>query len=182
MKYFPNYLNSFNYKVHFNLLPVKSKFMDFYLDNDSRCPFCDLNFETLFHIMGKCNILNVLWNFLDEVMIILNIQYKFSSSRKLLHDFEIMSIKCKSDFLLISYLTTLVNYHLWKTRNAYVHEKDVFSVEKLVNKLIKSIGARVRMEKAPVFLESRKIPRIEEMFSSLLSLLSNMGAINCFSV
>ena len=56
----------------------------------------------------------------------------------------------------------------------HVFEKEVFSVEKLVNKLIKSIGARVRMEKAPVFLESRKIPRIEEMFSSLLSLSNIM--------
>ena len=54
-KIFPNYLISFNYKVHFNLLPVKSKFMVFGLDNDSRCPFCNLGFETLIHIMGKCN-------------------------------------------------------------------------------------------------------------------------------
>ena len=59
-------------------------------------------------------------------------------------------------------------------RNVCVHEKEVFSVEKLINKLIKSSGARARMQKATVFLESRKIPRIEEMFSSLLSLSNIM--------
>ena len=35
--FLPNYLKSFNYKTHFDLLPVKSKFMHYGLDNDSRC-------------------------------------------------------------------------------------------------------------------------------------------------
>ena len=64
LKIVPNYLVSFNFKVHYNLLPVRSKFTDFRLDNNSRCPFCDLNFETLFHIMGKCpklQFFGILW-------------------------------------------------------------------------------------------------------------------------
>ena len=76
-KIMPNYLISFNYKVHFNLLPVKSKFLDFQLDNSSRCKFCNLNYKTLFHIFGKCVKLHILWDFLDEILAIMNINYSF---------------------------------------------------------------------------------------------------------
>ena len=73
----PNYLNSFNFKVHFNLLPVRSKFLDFALDNESLCPFCNLNYETQFHIFGKCTKLNFVWDFLEEVLNIMNMKYPF---------------------------------------------------------------------------------------------------------
>ena len=63
-KILPNYLISFNYRVHYNLLPVKSKFMDFHLDNDSRCIHCKTNFETLNHILCKCVKLGIVWDFL----------------------------------------------------------------------------------------------------------------------
>ena len=36
----PNYLKSFNFKVHYNLLPVKSKFIPYGLDNN--CKFCSI--------------------------------------------------------------------------------------------------------------------------------------------
>ena len=120
-KLLPNYLISFNYKIHFNLFPVKSKFCDFQLDNDSRCSFCKLNYETLFHIMGKCVKLRVLWDFLDELMAMMNIDYNFSYKRTVLYEFEVMNIKCqRNDIKTILYLTTIVNYHLWKTRNRCV--------------------------------------------------------------
>ena len=173
--YLPNYLNSFNYKVHFNLLPVRSKFTDYLLDNESRCPFCDFGFETLFHIMGKCKVLNVVWNFLDEVMIMMNINYSFSTKRKLLHDFEVMSITCQSDsFRLVLYLTTIINYHLWKTRNDCVHEKVEFDCAKFINKLIRSTGARARIQKFTHFPDSKMVPKIDELFHSLVTLRNIM--------
>ena len=123
-KIFPNYLISFNYKVHFNLLPVKSKFQTFALDNDSRCVFCNLCFETLIHILGKCNKLAVLWDFLDEVMALMNIYYHFSVKRKLQYEIEVMNIRHTNspvssgeELKLIVYLTAIINYHLWKVRN-----------------------------------------------------------------
>ena len=45
-KVLPSYLQSFNYKVHFNLLPVKSIFREWQLDNDSCCYFCKIGPET----------------------------------------------------------------------------------------------------------------------------------------
>ena len=114
-KLLPNYLNSFNYKVHFNLFPVRSKFQEYRLDNESRCPFCNFGFETLFHIMGKCNCLNFLWDFVDEVLGVMGINYSFTRKRKLLQEFEVMTIKPPvREYKLILFLTTVINYHLWK--------------------------------------------------------------------
>ena len=81
---FPNYLKSFNFKVHYNLLPVKRLFRDFALDNDSRCNFCNLNPETHTHIFSQCKKLHLLWKFLNEVLVIMNIEedaFSFTKSR-----------------------------------------------------------------------------------------------------
>ena len=44
-KIFPNYLKTFNYKTHFDLLPVKGKFHELALDSQEKitCPFCNIN-------------------------------------------------------------------------------------------------------------------------------------------
>ena len=149
-KVIPNYLISFNYKVHFNLLPVKSKFAEYRLDNNSRCPFCDFGFETLFHLMGKCVKLNIVWDYMDELMALLNINYRFSYKRKHLHEFEVMNIRASPpDFKIILYMTTIINYHLWKYRNLCVHENRQFDQRIFISKLIKSVGARKRLQQCP---------------------------------
>ena len=38
----PSYLQTFNYKLHFNLLPLKSMYMEWQLDNNSCCYFCEV--------------------------------------------------------------------------------------------------------------------------------------------
>ena len=67
-KIFPTYLKTFNYKVCFDLLPVKNKFHQFCLDSDVRitCPFCNINIESTFHLFSKCHKLIKLWEILDE--------------------------------------------------------------------------------------------------------------------
>ena len=149
LKIFPNYLISFNYKVHYNLLPVRSKFQNYALDNDSRCTFCNFGFETIIHIFGKCTKLTILWDYLNEVMAIMNIDYNFSAKRMLQYEFEIMNIRHTSrnashkiEYIIIIYLTCIINYHLWKTRNEIVHHAKVFDYQTVVNKLIRSVAAR----------------------------------------
>ena len=66
-KVLPSYLKSFNYKVHFNLLPLKSVFRDWQLDSDSCCYFCQVGYETVNHIFGTCEKLRGLWVILGEV-------------------------------------------------------------------------------------------------------------------
>ena len=63
----PSYLQTFNYKTHFNLLPIKSMFREWYLDNDSCCYFCKVGYETINHFLGTCEKLKGLWVILREV-------------------------------------------------------------------------------------------------------------------
>ena len=65
-KVLPSYLQSFNYKVHFNLLPLKSMFREWQLDNDSCCYFCEIGPETINHLFGTCEKLRGLWGILRE--------------------------------------------------------------------------------------------------------------------
>ena len=173
---FPNYLISFNYKVHFNLLPVKSKFQDFALDNESRCVFCNIGFETATHIFVKCTRLGILWDFLDEVMALMDINYRFSIKRKVQYQYELMNIRFTSsrggnELKLILYLNTIINYHIWKVRNDCVHNGEIFNYEKIVNKLIRSVGARKNLQNHfNSNQRSLKITRIEELFSSMITL------------
>ena len=174
----PNYLISFNYKVHFNLLPVKSKFFDFQLDNNSRCAFCNLNYETLFHIMGKCVKLQVLWDFLNELMALMNVDYNFLHKRTALYELEVMNIKCqRADIKTVLYLTTIVNYHLWKARNRCVHEGQSFDCNDFVSRLIKSVGARKRLQ-MHINKDDLKVDRISEILSNMVLLHNVTFAID----
>ena len=171
LKIMPNYLISFNFKVHYNLLPVRSKFTDFRLDNNSRCPFCNLNFETLFHLMGKCTKLGIVWDLMDELMALMNIDYRFSIKRKHENEFEVMTIKPPgTGFNIVYYLTTIINYHLWKFRNRCVHEGKQFDCKILIGKLIKSIGARNRLQQSPNITDDRKVDRIDFLLNNLIFL------------
>ena len=147
--------------------------MGFQLDNDSRCAFCGLHYETLIHVLCKCAKLNIIWDFLDEVLAIMNINYSFFNKRTLLQEFEVMHIKCgRNDVKIVLYLTTIVNYHLWKARNKCVHEQYVFNCADIVSSLIKSIAARKRLQ-TYVSNNNLKINRIGEILSNMI-LLKNI--------
>ena len=89
----PNYLKSFNFKVHYNLLPVKAKFLRYELDNESRCKFCCIGYESIDHIFAKCVKLGIVWDFFDETMALLNINFSFTRQRGILHSFDVMNIR-----------------------------------------------------------------------------------------
>ena len=63
-KYLPSYLQTFNYKLSHELLPVKTMFREYALDNDSRCTFCEIGLETTLHMFGLCEKLEIVWRFL----------------------------------------------------------------------------------------------------------------------
>ena len=46
----PSYLQSFNYKLHNNLLPVVTLVREYALDNNSCCLFCSIGPESIWHI------------------------------------------------------------------------------------------------------------------------------------
>ena len=44
----PSYLQSFNFKLHYNYLPVKTVFRQYALDNNTTCYFCYVGPESVF--------------------------------------------------------------------------------------------------------------------------------------
>ena len=48
----PSYLQTFNYKLYKNILPVKTMFTEYGLDTDSRCYFCDIGPESIYYVFG----------------------------------------------------------------------------------------------------------------------------------
>ena len=157
---------------------MRAKFLDFQLDNMSRCAFCNINHETIFHIMGKCTKLHVLWDFMNELMALTGIDYDFHQKRTLLQEFEVMNINCqKDDVKVILYLTTIVNYHLWKARNRAVHDGILFDCNDFVSRLIKSVGARKRLQ-LNVNKPELKVDRLSEIMSNMIFLQNLTFAID----
>lgn len=94
---FPNYMKSFNFKVYYNLLPVKRLFREYGLDNDSRCNFCNLNPDTHSHLFSQCKMLENVWKFIDEILGLINISpnvYSIMEKRKS-YDYDIVNTRIK---------------------------------------------------------------------------------------
>ena len=90
-KILPSYLQTFNYKLHFNLLPLKSLFKEWYLDNDSCCLFCNVGYETVYHLFGSCEKLKGLWIILKDTHLLLCSEY---------YDYHFARINSNLDFFL----------------------------------------------------------------------------------
>ena len=148
---FPNYLKTFNFKVHFDLLPVKGKFHQLSLDADEKitCPFCNINLEAAVHIFANCTKLKKLWNILDEtIKVCFNNQckYSFLDCRKK-WEFSLADCRCHPKYEnLILYINSVANFNIWKLRNQIFHENVSFDSDQLVNKVVSSIFARRSME------------------------------------
>ena len=177
-KIFPTYMKTFNYKVHFDLLPVKNKFNHFCLDSEEKvtCPFCDIHFESEFHLFSKCSKLIVLWQILDEAIAVCfanDCKFSFEKCRVRQCHYSLVSIKENGKYQdLILYLNSIVNYNLWKLRNQIVHEDERFDSLKLINKVIASICARKNIESR--VKKCNKVPFIQEYHVTLASVRDAM--------
>ena len=54
------------------------------------------------------------------------------------------------------------------------HQGIKFDNSRTISKLMRCIGARVRLQKTPYFPEKRKIPRIENLLNSFVTLRNIM--------
>ena len=82
----PSYLQSFNYKLHHNLLPVITLVREYRLDNNSCCLFCGVGPETTFHMFGTCEKMQILWRIASEtVLAVTQKSFDFADIRKNLH-------------------------------------------------------------------------------------------------
>ena len=132
---FPSYLKSFNYKIHFDLLPVQNKFHKFCLDSNEKitCPFCSINLESIFHLFAKCSKLMQLWEMLDESISVCfdgQCKYSFKNERFKMCRFDLVNNKDQGAYEnVILYVNTTVRYK-----------------RKLINKIVASLGARKTFE------------------------------------
>ena len=171
MKGLPSYLQSFNYRLHFNLLPVKTIFREYLLDNDSCCMFCHVGPESIWHLFGSCEKLKIVWQVLNEVCFLLtNEPFDFSKHRG---DFklDLTNIKCSKTFeKALIYLNSIVNYAIWKMRNDVRYKFKPFDAKVLLRRVLRSIGSRksVDLKLAPSF----QIPFIKELFDSMSFVLN----------
>ena len=84
--------------------------------------------------------------------------------------YEVMNLNSRANFKVLLYLITIVNFHLWKCRNEFVHQQENFDPEKYMKKLIRTIGARKRLQHNSLISEDCKIPHIYEIFNAIVTL------------
>ena len=162
----PSYMQSFNYKLHNNLLPVKTLFREYSLDNDSCCSFCQIGPESIFHLFGSCEKLKIVWEALKEVCFIFsNENFDFQKYRREFK-LDLTAIKCNKTYeKTFIYLNSITNYAIWKMRNDVRHNCKQFDARVLLRRILRSVGGRKNVEDrlAPSF----QIPFIQELFNSL---------------
>ena len=146
--------------LHYDLLPVNTKFKLYAIDNDTCCHFCLVGPESIFHLFGTCQKVDVLWKISSEVVLkISNFHIDFSMLRREFNvDLVSVNILCKNknlEFLLI-YLNTVINYSIWKERNEIKYNFKQFRLENIVRRMIRSMIGRQNINDR--LLENRKVP------------------------
>ena len=172
-KYLPSYLSSFNYKLHFEFLPLKCMFKEWQLDNDSCCMFCEVCYETTFHLFGVCEKLKGLWTILlRETHVLLtgeDFNYEYQRNNLKL---DLVSVQCNGRFeKTLVYLNTITNYSIWRHRNDIRYKFVNFDLKTITKKMMRSIGARRGVE--PNMSDSYKIPHIDKLFEALRSAVNH---------
>ncbi len=168
-KSLPSYLQSFNYKLHFNLLPLKSMFLEWRLDNQSTCYFCDVGQETTYHVFGLCEKLKGFWKMLSSVHFKLTGQaFCYERMRKNFHlDFSTISGINKFYKKTVLYMNTVANYCIWKHRNDIRYNFVNFDVKIIFDRFIRSVGARKHVDKFNM-TKSYCIPYIDKLYDLLV--------------
>ena len=167
----PSYLQSFNYKLHNNLLPVSIMFREYALDNNSCCFFCCVGPESIFHVFGTCEKLEVLWKIASETVFLLTQkQFDFADIRRnLLLDLVCVNLGAFDDNYekLLIYLNTVLNHSIWKERNEIKFNFKRFKIDNIVGKVIRSIRGRRNVDNK--LLETRRIPFLRDLCSTFLA-------------
>ena len=162
----PSYIQTFNYKLYKNILPVKTLFTEYGLDTDSRCYFCDIGPESTIHLFGTCEKLKPIWAILKEAWgIFANQVFDFELCRKNLQ-INLTAVKYSGTYeKSLIYLNSIVNYGIWKLRNDIRFKSERFNAKVLMRKLVRTIGARKRLN--PNLAPSFQIPHIDRLYESM---------------
>ena len=134
----PNYLKTFIYRMNRCLIPLKCTYTIFGLDNDSRCEFCNINYETNYHVFMECKHVKTVWEVIET-----------KTGLNLLNNNIILFRHSEADDLynITVYVTALVCHKIWKLRNEIKYGKTAsFSSDFIVNSFVKSFYSRKLFE------------------------------------
>ena len=177
-KIFPSYMKTFNFRLHFDLLPVKAKFQNFTPLNNSGCSFCFIHPETSVHLFAKCSTLTPLWDFLDDALNAsfgTQCKYSFRMGRQRKYDYSLINLKCKPEFeRLLLYLNAVVNMNIWKWRNKIKHDNVPFDCSLIKKSVIRSIVSRKNIEKSDRLRHCHHIELIENYCTSICAIRDAM--------
>ena len=130
----PSYLQSFNFKLRNNFLPVNILYREFLLDNDSCCYFCHVAPESIYHIFGTCEKIQVLWDVASEtVKSLCNINVDFRYLRNNLKmDFVDVNIGKNEDIVkVLIYLNSVIHFSIWT-----ILYRSEFCTKKIIEKVV----------------------------------------------
>ena len=134
----PNYLKSFIYRMQNCLIPLKCNYKEYGLDNDSRCEFCKLNYETNYHIFMECTHVKETWRMVEAKT---GLKLYSSNIIHFKHD------QTDTDFNINVYVTAVVCHKIWKMRNEIRHgDVNDFNSDFIVNAFMKSLYSRKLFE------------------------------------
>ena len=67
---------------------------------------------------------------------------------------------------LLIYFNTIINYSIWRERNAIKFNFETFSLDSVIKRISKSMGARRNVDNK--LLETRRIPYLRDLCSTFL--------------
>ena len=145
-----NYLKTFNYKLTWNLLPVKLKPHIAAYHQTNMCSFCNFSEETVSHLFITCVKLNSVWDFIIHLIFKLTGYTipKMTSDFFLFFDFSFLSIShCQKQIDAIVFLLSITKHSIWTHRNQIVHEGIAINSDCTIKKIASMIIFRHREEK-----------------------------------
>ena len=135
----PNYLKSFNYKLIWNLLPFKTQYKPFNLDNPQTiCPFCKKGPDSSTHIFVKCKLTQNIRNFVQ-----CNIKNLTKNNLNLTQNLKTINyvfptfITHNKNFPLIILLLSISNHQIWKQRYKMIYDNEPYDQQSLITSIKK---------------------------------------------
>ena len=98
----------------------------------SCCLFCSVGPESIFHIFGSCEKLRVLWDIASETVLeVTGNSFDFLGAKRSLRlDLVCVDLGNNSSFeKMMIYFNTIINFSIWKERNAIKFEFERFGID-----------------------------------------------------
>ena len=137
---------TFNYRAIHDVLPLSTKFHTAYLDPKTVCRFCKTSVEKPAHIFFTCSQIQPIWTQIKMVISKLDGVNTLDLTYYVVTQFVIPpQLKHLEEHL--TYLFSTTRYKIWTHRNEIESRTTVFSAQRIIKSIKRSIHHRLAMEK-----------------------------------